>query len=174
MFITITKNQLKSKIKGLKANLKTMKNVTSAIAVDMVSTIDENFEKQKAPTGEDWAEWSENTKANKRLENKSNGKILQDTGALKRSFRSTFSNKHARVYTNSVYAKTHNFGAKIKIKPITRKNPEDTKPYLKFNTAKGVVRKKKTTVKIPARPFMGISDEKEREYIEMIVKHING
>ena len=69
----------------------------------------------------------------------------------------------AEVGTNLVYAATHQFGASGRV--IRAKN----KPYLAFEYHGRTIRKKQVTVNIPARPFLGISDE-DRQEIKSLVE----
>ena len=85
------------------------------------------------------------------------------TGQLKGSINARATEEGAEVGTNLVYAATHQFGASGRV--IRAKN----KPYLAFEYHGRTIRKKQVTVNIPARPFLGISDE-DRQEIKSLVE----
>ena len=66
----------------------------------------------------------------------------------------------AAVGTNTIYAATHQFGAEDRT--IRAKKGK----YLRFQTGNGWVTVEKVTVNIPARPFLGISEEDQKEIRE--------
>ena len=71
------------------------------IAIRGHADVIDHFQKEAGPSSS-WA----NTKRG--------GKILQDTGRLKQSIRTSYSKRIAQVRTNMEYAATHNFGFKKK------------------------------------------------------------
>ncbi|MFR1008017.1 MAG: phage virion morphogenesis protein [Ruminococcus sp.] len=91
------------------------------------------------------------------------GLTLTMTGQLKSSINARATEEGAEVGTNLVYAATHQFGASGRV--IRAKN----KPYLAFEYHGRTIRKKQVTVNIPARPFLGISDE-DRQEIKSLVE----
>jgi len=81
------------------------------------------------------------------------GKTLIDSAALQRSITHIASSDQVEVGTNMEYAATHQFGA-----TITPKSAD----ALRFNIP-GIGFITSQSVTIPARPFIGLSDEDEAE-----------
>ena len=131
-------------------------------------TIKERFEKEQSPTGEKWKPLSERTKAIRRKKHKSgNMKILQDNGELRRSITYEAGDTYVKVGSVLKYARVHQFGCTIN---VTRKQ----RAYLHYRG----FHIKKSTINIPARPFLGIT-EAECRYIKsmlrtFIKRHITG
>ncbi len=81
------------------------------------------------------------------------GKILVLTARLRNSIRARADASGFAVGTNAIYAARHQFGDK---RPMTIK--AKSKHGLRFKNKDGKWRTKQSvTVKVPARPFMGIS-----------------
>lgn len=109
----------------------------------------ERFKEQKNPEGKPWAK-------SIRAINEG-GTTLTDSSRLKNSIKSTVASSGFAVGTNTIYARTHQFG--------------DEKRVIKAKTSKGLRFKvdgewkkvDQVTVDIPERPFLGISEEDMRE-----------
>lgn len=129
--------------------------INNAIAEAIRSGTIERFETE---TGPDGSAWSKSIRASEK-----GGLTLTVTGDLKSSINARATEKGAEVGTNLVYAATHQFGDSGRV--IRAKN----KPYLAFEYHGRTIRKKQVTVNIPARPFLGISDE-DRTEIKSIVE----
>ena len=129
--------------------------INNAIAEAIRSGTIERFETE---TGPDGSAWSKSIRASEK-----GGLTLTVTGELKSSINARATEKGAEVGTNLVYAATHQFGDSGRV--IRAKN----KPYLAFEYHGRTIRKKQVTVNIPARPFLGISDE-DRKEIKSIVE----
>lgn len=129
--------------------------INNAIAEAIRSGTIERFETE---TGPDGSAWSKSIRASEK-----GGLTLTVTGDLKSSINARGTEKGAEVGTNLVYAATHQFGDSGRV--IRAKN----KPYLAFEYHGRTIRKKQVTVNIPARPFLGISDE-DRKEIKSIVE----
>ncbi len=138
----------------------------------MQSETQKRFDTGKDPDGNKWKPLSENTIASRKKFNKGT-KILNNTGALKRSIRRSSGVEYGRVFTNCPYGLTHQYGDKNRvIKPIKRDDPTKNAKHLKFYTANGWRKAESTKVTIPARPFMGISEKQRKKYLKMIYKFI--
>lgn len=100
------------------------------------------FETETAPEGSPWE-----PSIRKLTEG---GKTLSDSGQLaaSRTFESTRSS--LAVGTNKIYAGTHQDGATIRAKSA---------PFLMFNLPGGLGLRRVKEVEIPARPFLGLSNE---------------
>lgn len=129
--------------------------INNAIAEAIRSGTIERFETE---TGPDGSAWSKSIRASEK-----GGLTLTVTGELKSSINARATEKGAEVGTNLVYAATHQFGDSGRV--IRAKN----KPYLAFEYHGRTIRKKQVTVNIPARPFLGISDE-DRKEVKSIVE----
>ncbi|HFC8518093.1 TPA: phage virion morphogenesis protein [Neisseria weaveri] len=117
-----------------------------AIATEMVSLTEDNFE------SESWGgeRWSDSVRSlSETLDPKRNkrGKTLQLTGQLAASISTKVGNGFAQIGSNKKYAAIHHFGGTIKAK---------NKPYLFFSVDGGGFRKVKS-VNIPARPYLPVN-----------------
>lgn len=129
--------------------------VNNAIAEALRTGTVERFGREVSPQGDAW-------KKSIRAANEG-GLTLTRSGQLKGSIHARATAEGAEVGTNLVYAATHQFGASGRT--IRARN----KPYLSFQMNGRWVRKKQVTVNIPARPFLGVSDE-DRQEIQDIVE----
>lgn len=121
------------------------------IAEGLRTSVDENFESESSPDGTAW------------VRTVRGGKILTKTSRLRNSIHARASSEGAEVGTNTIYAATHQFGDSRTIRA-------KKKPFLMFpGTSGGLVRVKQASIKIPARPFLGIS-EKDAEEIKSIIE----
>ena len=145
--------ELAEKLSRLSAIDKT--GINNAIAEALRSGTIERFESEKSPEG---AAWNKSIRASEK-----GGLTLTMTGQLKGSINARATEEGAEVGTNLVYAATHQFGTSGRV--IRAKN----KPYLAFEYHGRTIRKKQVTVNIPARPFLGISDE-DRQEIKSLVE----
>lgn len=108
----------------------------------------DRFDSGKSPDGNAWP---------KSIRASGGGKTLVDSGRLRNSINVRSSASGVEVGTNTVYAAIHQFGG-----PISAKSAS----WLVFNVGGQTVRKK--SVNIPARPYLGVSDEDEKEIKSMI------
>lgn len=109
-----------------------------------VSSTQEHFIDQRAPDGTAWAPSARATATG--------GKTLRDSNLLFQSLTYKAGHKEVEWGTNRIYAGIHQFGGDIVPK---------TKKALKFalHNGKVIVTRKVT---IPARPFLGVSEEEGR------------
>ncbi|GAB6100434.1 hypothetical protein JCM16358_23130 [Halanaerocella petrolearia] len=114
----------------------------------LVEATKDRFKDEESPDGDKW-EKSHRAKAE-------GGKTLSDKGTLKNSITYKATSKKTDVGSNIIYAAVHQQGKEIKVKNAD---------YLHFKAGGRWAKKKK--VEIPARPFLGISEEDQVE-----VKHI--
>lgn len=124
------------------------KAINQSIAESLRTSTDERFDNEMSPEG---AAWKRSIRAG------NSGKTLTKTGRLRGSIHARASASGAAVGTNTVYAATHQFGTGSRT--IRARN----KPFLRFQVNGSWVRAKQVTIKIPARPFLGISSEDEDE-----------
>lgn len=125
-----------------------LKGVNKSLAEGLRTSTMERFRKEKDPEGKDW-------KTSVRAQEEG-GKTLTQTARLKTSIRSTASAKGFAVGTNDIRAATHQFGDERTIR--ARRGP-----VLRFQVDGKWYSKKEVHVKIPARPFLGVSEDDEKE-----------
>lgn len=147
----------------LLAKLRSMKNVDkagvmNAIAEGLRTSTIERFGRQETPEG---TKWQPSIRATQK-----DGKSLILSSALRTSIKAESDSTGAAIGTNLVYAATHQFGDE---RTIRAKNSK----YLRFQIGDKWVNVPSVSVNIPARPFLGISQEDEeeiREILEEILK----
>lgn len=115
------------------------------IAGDMLDAVEENFAQQGRPR---WADLK-----SVRIRRGAGYKILQDTGRLAGSITPSSDDTTARVGTNLVYARIHQFGGKTKAHVIRAKNKKAL--YTPFGPRKQVNHPGSV---IPARPFLSLTE----------------
>lgn len=128
--------------------------VMSAIGTGLVGSTHRRFVTQLAPDGTPWKALHPDYKRSKR-----NSRILTESGRLRDSINSRPGRDQVTVGTNTIYAAVHQLGATIKPKAGS---------HLVFRLASGIVLAKSVT--IPARPYLGISDD-DHEMISETVFH---
>ena len=126
------------------------KHITAAMA-EAVRT--STLEQEKDPEGKKW-------KSSIRAEAEG-GKTLTDTARLRNSIRAKSDASGFTVGTNTIYASTHQLGEKGRKITIRAK----TSKGLVFKIGDQWIRKRQVTVtvKIPARPFLGLSEDDLQE-----------
>lgn len=124
------------------------KGAMTTIAESLRTSTTERFDDAKGPDGR---AWKQSIRASEQ-----GGKPLTDTGKLKNSIRAKADSTSAAIGTNDIRAATHQFGD---TRTIRAKN----KPYLAFQVNGKWRRVKEVTIHIPARPFLGVSPEDEKE-----------
>lgn len=130
------------------------KGVNNALAEAIRTSTKRRFKTTKAPDGE---KWEESQRAREE-----NGVTLTDTARLKNSIKSIASTSGFAVGTNTIYARTHQYGEPGRTVTIRAKT---TKGLIFLGKDGEWVRKRKVTVhvKIPARPFLGLDEEDMHE-----------
>ena len=125
------------------------RSINAALAQGVRESTLERFRQGKSPDGRRW-------KSSKRaiLEG---GKTLVKTAQLRNSIHARSDASGFAVGTNAKHAATHQFGEPGRtIRPRRKK-------VLRFQYNGKWVSKKQVRVKIPARPFLGLSDEDMQE-----------
>lgn len=118
-----------------------LKNISEGLRTSTM----ERFRSERAPDGTKWT-------ASKRAE-QDGGKTLTRTTMLKQSVRSLSTSSVAAVGTNDIRAATHQFGEEGRVISARKKK------NLAFKIGNRWISAKKVTITIPARPFLGISEE---------------
>lgn len=127
-----------------------MSPVMRVIAGHLEAGVQKAFRTETAPDGTEWPELSDTTKTRRQKRGRVPIKILQESGALAGSITADSDANSAVAGTNLVYATTHQFGA--------------SKGEFGANRRGGPI----PWGDIPARPFLGVSDETSTQIIDAI------
>ncbi len=130
------------------------KGVNAALAEAMRDSTLERFRQSKGPDGRPW-------KTSIRAAT-TGGKTLVKSAQLRNSIKSSSDETGFAVGTNVKHAATHQFGEKGRT--IRAKTPKG----LRFQIGGRWVTKKQVKITIPARPFLGLSDEDMEEIKDTI------
>ena len=154
--------RLDAEIRRLSKTLKKLedtnfKAINKNIAVGLRNSTLERFKKEQSPNNKKWV---------KRKYINSRKKLLKDTGTLRNSIKAKADNKMATLGTNLEYASTHQFGAKNR--RIKAKNCK----VLKFRIGNKCISAKEVVVNIPARPFLGISEEDKQDIKDILNDYV--
>lgn len=143
--IKIDNDKVIKALRRLSEKTSNLRPVMRAIAENIMDATKENFSTEGARLGEKWQDLSPLTKK-WRSEQGYDGKMLQVRRKLYNSISAYSDNDTAIVGTNLVYAKVHQLGIdkRVNVSAHTRRN----KP-VKAHTKE---------LKIPARPFLGLTD----------------
>jgi phage virion morphogenesis protein len=131
--------------------------VMAAIGVELVGSTHMRFVTQTDPEGQAWHPLNPVYASEKR-----NSRILTESGRLRDSVNSQASNDEVRVGTNTIYAAIHQFGGTIEPKNAT---------HLWFRMGGNLI--KADSVTLPARPFLGISNEDETSVAEIVFDFVD-
>jgi phage virion morphogenesis protein len=171
--IEIDLGELNSALARLYAFLKDASPITSLVAALMADAVEENFAQQGRPK---WLGLSPRT-LKRRGQKAGEGKILQHTGRLASSIVQRHDADSATVGTNLVYAAIHQFGGAIQRHPMSglvhlrtdkngmllRQTRHDKLAVFakdRHRRVKAVrwTRSQGWTVKMPARPFLSLTE----------------
>lgn len=131
-----------------------------AIAEGLRTSTMERFDKSLSPEGKKWK-----TSIRASIDG---GKTLVKTTELKTSIRAEADKSGLAVGTNNIYAATHQFG-------VSRRTIQPRKAkVLRFQIGGKWVSARKVTISIPARPFLGISEEDDAEIKDMLNEMMGG
>ena len=110
-------------------------------------TVKECFDKEQSPDGTPWKPIQRD------------GTILSDTGELKKSVQYKAEPYGVVIGSKLKYARIHQFGGKIKVTPKMRA----------FLHHKGIhLRKNTQFINIPARPYLGVTQEDKTHIAQMM------
>lgn len=127
--------------------------INNTIAEGLRTSTIERFQAEKSPEEK---KWKQSIRAREE-----GGKTLTKSTALRSSIRSEASADGLAIGTNDIRAATHQFGDTRIIKAKRKK-------ALRFRINGRWVSKKEVKVTIPARPFLGVSEEDEEEIRELL------
>lgn len=124
------------------------KKANKAIGEILKESTVERFSTKKAPDEKKWQQSKSSIAKGKTT--------LLDSAILRNSIKYRANAKGVVIGTNTIYAATHQLGDTRTIKAKTRKG-------LRFNIAGQWFNKKVVKITIPARPFLGISNDDMKE-----------
>lgn len=139
----------------------------------------QRFNDQKSPAGEKWQALSPRYKARKK---KNKDKILRLDGRLANDLRYQVSDTELLFGSNKPYAAIHHFGGEIPIAARSQqayfkraKNGEVKNRFVKKSQSNFAewVTIKSYVIKIPARPWLGVSDDDANEIIAITQRHFS-
>lgn len=136
------------------------KSLNEAMAEMLRESTLERFKQSRGPSGKRW-------KTSIRAA-QSGGKTLIDTAQLRNSIKSAADDTGFAVGTNVVYAGTHQRGAP------NRTIRAKTARGLRFRVNGHFVTKQQVQVSIPARPFLGVSEDDLEEIEAMLEDFVGG
>jgi len=133
----------------LKTRLGDLGPVLEAVGQITQSGTQQRFVDQRGPDGQAWAPLSAVTLARRRKAGRG-AQILRDTGRLMNSISYRVGGESVSVFTNVIYAGTHQYGARKGAYGRTRRGAPIPWGH------------------IPARPFLGYSSEDNEAVIEVL------
>lgn len=158
------------------SKIKNRKPVMNIIAGIMLDDVRENFVKEGRPP---WLPLASVTIKQRKRRRYWPGKILQRTGQLLVSIQSKATNDSAQVGTNKKYAAIHQFGGTINqgarsgLTLPNRYKIGSKKGKFKKGTTKGQGYEfSSRSIKIPARPFLQLSDQAMKNIEDKIKNYL--
>ena len=149
--ITLDDAEVLKAINRLHAAARDLTPLMQEIGEHLLSTTRERFVSQTAPDGAPWTPLSEDYKQTKA---RNAHKILTLFGILRGQLNYRASKDRVEVGSPTIYAGTHQFGAGVGVFGTTSRGT----PIPWGN--------------IPARPFLGVSDDDEREIGALVSDHL--
>ena len=141
--------RLRQRLKVTADKLQNMRQFWSSVGMYVQGqTIRERFNKEQSPEGQKWKPLADATKRRKKRHKRGQMKILHDTGELRRSIAYEAENNSVKVGSVLKYARIHQFGGTIHFK------------------------KKRGSVTIPARPFLGVTESEKKHITSMFGQYI--
>jgi phage virion morphogenesis protein len=146
--ISIVGDDVEGALRRLLGQMQDMTPAMRAISATLADSIEESFDQEADPeTGEVWQPLSDVTVALRIKQGTWPGKMLQiSQGGLAASFAPSWSNRHAVAASNKPYAAIQHFGG------MAGKNRK---------------------VKIPARPYAGLTADHRDEVVDIIKRHLS-
>lgn len=129
-------------------------NINAEIAEQLRTSTVMRFQTEKDPEGKSWRT---SIRARER-----GGKTLTETARLKTSILATSDHTGLAVGTNTIYAAAHQFGDERTVRPKKAR-------VLRFQVNGKWISAKEVHLKIPARPFLGLSEE-DQEFIQDVLE----
>lgn len=152
--VTVDDRAFREDLALLKKRSSNLQPAFDEIGASLLTSTQQRFEEEKDPEGEPWQKLSESyqksvvsrSKKGKKVHLRGGDHILREQGNLFRSITYLATAENAAIGTNRIYAAIHQFGGS----PDMRPGPAG----------------------IPARPFLGLSAEDEREVHQILLDHL--
>lgn len=175
--VTIDASVMGRELELLAERLGSLRTPLNDIAEYLHMSVDARARRQVAPDGSPWAPLSPRTLARKK-----GNKILRESGALLDTLRHQVSNDELQFGTDRPYGALHQFGGKVEHAARSQQ--------VYFKEKGGVVgnrfvKKRQSnfsqwvthgarSVEMPARPYLGLSNEDETEILEIVATYLRG
>lgn len=173
-----TTNNTSKRIKQILKNCNDFRKPLKIIAMDMRNQTLRNFDNEENYLG---VKWKKSARAKRE-----NGKTLQDTGRLFKSFTRYSDNNVARVGTNVIYARALNNGLKKGENGTVNAVIRTHYRRIRYKKKNGEYAKNKKRVKvrahvrtikvpwgdIPGYKFLGISPRMRMKYKNILLQHV--
>lgn len=137
----------------LRGRLDDLAPVFADIGEYLIRSTQDRFDAEEDPEGRPWESVLVGT-----LAHKSHDKVLTESSRLRDSIIYQAGRNELKVGTNVIYGAIHQLGGTIK--------PKNTDGRLVFSFGGRTVRAKEVT--IPARPYLGLSEDDQVEVLEIL------
>lgn len=152
----------------------------AAIGAALLQSTQRRFERETGPDGAKWPRLSPRTAAKRVTAKHRRGhdNILRVTGRLYQSIVAESSETQAEVGTNVVYAAIHQLGGAIEMperEQTIHLSTGKRKRFVRTSAKRKDTRTVKVgahSVRIPARPFLGIDDADRQTVLEIVADHL--
>lgn len=148
--LTVESEEVRRAIEGLARRSLNLQDAFEDVGAALLTSTQQRFEDEEDPEGEPWAELAESTRNKPVTKRHLRGKehILRDRGHLYGSLTYLAKPSEVAIGSNRKYAAIHQLGG-------TEDMPAGP-------------------AAIPARPFLGISGDDERETTVILLEHLSG
>lgn len=169
--IEVDDKQLNAGLNALAARAGDLSEAFRDIGAFLERSHDERFKKGISPSGLQWKELSPTTRARKK---KNKDKILQETGTLRDSLHYFISANMLEFGTNDIRGATHQFGAEMgsfgRYYQLFRRDKYSPVDFRRSSGSK--IGHPIPWGDIPARPFLGLSNEDISKIDQIIRDHL--
>ncbi|MGL5065013.1 MAG: phage virion morphogenesis protein [Microcoleus sp.] len=174
--ITIQIPELEAAITRIVQAIEQPKPVFDRYGPYLLDEIENRFVTETDPDGDKWADLKPAT-----WKRKKSTQILTETRRLRESFGYMAEDDGLSVGTPVNYAATHQFGAEIQVQPreqeVYFKLGKDGRPGQRFSKKRrsNFAQKGRVgayTIKIPARPILGINERDIDKFVDLFADHL--
>lgn len=173
-----------------------MARIHRAIAGHVLTVTQRRIEREIGPGGVHWPAFAASTLARMSARRRADPKLLRDSARLYSSLTALADSGRAAVGTNVVYAAIHQFGGDsvqharsqqvhvrdAAVGAATTKDGRRVGSHRRFASAKSRAKSLRTewvtmperTIRIPARPYLGIDDADRAEILRIITDVLGG
>jgi phage virion morphogenesis protein len=157
--IQIDDAEVRRALGGLAARLANMRPFYKNVGEELVQSTKERFDAQRDPEGRPWKKDLPGTWARKKTK-----RILRESGQLQDTIHYQADGDQVLIGSNRVYAAIHQFGGQTKAHTI---RPKNKKALAWPGAAHPVKSVRHPGSKIPARPFLGMSERDKARILEI-------